>query len=808
MSKLDWVWQAGLWVLRVGTRPYRTGSWRKRAVWGLASTAIAASSAAGGYRYWQGSWWIPSALAERGAAAPNGPDTVPRRANDKEVVPLIVDDEQRQLEEDLTSTESAGFDSSRRNPATHTTYGSADDAADVERPYLPERPRFGPIRGGKIQPVSGEQGTKDGDETVQEAGSLPFRSRADYTDSIDSRSNLATDEPSSDEPIAGSVADEEESSADTSTDLEPELEVETQNITASESHANHPLNRGTRDKRTRFPEAPPSIAPADDVEAPPPKALPRPPSGSSGRSREASLERAAPTEDLASESLVAEPEAPRRLRADSSLPVGTRNIGRERLETSGSLRSPPRNPRPGSQPLEGAQKPSLTIEKSAPGQVQVGRPTDFQIKVRNIGTVAAQDVTVFDAIPEGVELVEMQPLAETQSDQQLVWRLGTLSPGEEAKIVMKVIPRIEGEIGSVADVTFRAQASVRTMSTKPIVQMRVDGPPSVLVGQIASINISITNVGTGAAEDLFLDAIIPEEFSHPAGHELQSPLGTLPPNGSKSITLPLKALKAGRCNLTLTATNEVNVVVDESLPIDVIAPDLDVSIQGPKVRYLDRQATYSVWISNPGTAPADEVEVVLFLSKGLKFVSANNQGQYDRQSHAVFWNLDRLPPDEKGDVQVVLVPDEMGPQKVRAEARDAAGLQRTDERVLQVEGLPELQFSVTDTEDPLDVGGETVYEVLILNKGSQAASQVRLAVDFPLELQPLRGSGTTAVQVNGQNAIGEPIARIAPGEKAIYKLTARGVRPGEPRIRVQLTSDDHRDPISIEERTIVHADGP
>src|SRR5262249_46491278 len=43
--------------------------------------------------------------------------------------------------------------------------------------------------------------------------------------------------------------------------------------------------------------------------------------------------------------------------------------------------------RPGHKQLEGMQAPSLTLEKIAPQEIQVGKPAVFQIKVRNAGRV-------------------------------------------------------------------------------------------------------------------------------------------------------------------------------------------------------------------------------------------------------------------------------------------------------------------------------------------------------------------------------------------------------------------------------------
>ena len=89
------------------------------------------------------------------------------------------------------------------------------------------------------------------------------------------------------------------------------------------------------------------------------------------------------------------------------------------------------SPTPGARHLDGPQAPTLTIEKIAPAEIQVGRTATFQIKVRNTGKVAAQDVVVVDQIPTGTELVEITPMVEPAADGSLRWNLGTLAPGAE-----------------------------------------------------------------------------------------------------------------------------------------------------------------------------------------------------------------------------------------------------------------------------------------------------------------------------------------------------------------------------------------
>jgi len=85
---------------------------------------------------------------------------------------------------------------------------------------------------------------------------------------------------------------------------------------------------------------------------------------------------------------------------------------------------------PGGKQLDGPQSPQLTIEKTCPREVQVGKPATFRITVRNSGRCAAGNVEVRDEIPRGTRLVETAPQATRGPRGELVWTLGTIKPGE------------------------------------------------------------------------------------------------------------------------------------------------------------------------------------------------------------------------------------------------------------------------------------------------------------------------------------------------------------------------------------------
>ncbi|HEY4759086.1 MAG TPA: hypothetical protein VIH42_00760, partial [Thermoguttaceae bacterium] len=418
-----------------------------------------------------------------------------------------------------------------------------------------------------------------------------------------------------------------------------------------------------------------------------------------------------------------------------------RFIGSNRGRSSESLSTTNGTGQPGSKQLEGPQTPQVTIQKFAPDEIQVGKPATFKITVRNTGSIPASQVEIHDQAPKGTKLLGTTPRASQGARGEIVWTLGVLRPGEESSVEMELMPTAEGEIGSVATVHIGADAAARTISTRPKLAVAISAPEKVLIGEQMILSITVSNPGTGVATGVVLENRIPPGLQHPAGSELEYDVGNLRPGESKKLDLPLAAVAPGRVLNLLVAHADANLRAEQRTELEVVAPKLDIALEGPKRRYLEREATYQVSVSNPGTAAAQQVELIAYLPPGLKFVSANNAGQYDEANRAVYWRLEELPSKESGSVELVTLPIEAGQHSIRLRGTADKGLSVEREQAVIVEGIAAILFQAVDLADPLEVGGETTYEVHVVNQGSKAASNVRLAVLLPPELQAVAAEG-------------------------------------------------------------------
>ena len=462
--------------------------------------------------------------------------------------------------------------------------------------------------------------------------------------------------------------------------------------------------------------------------------------------------------------------------------------------------------RPGDLQLEGSQTPALSIEKQSPGEIQVGKPAVFTIVVRNTGAVAAHGVEVHDDVPQGAQFMSSNPPATQPAPGKLVWSLGEMRPGDSATIQTQLMPVSEGEIGSVATVHFHAAASARARSTRPLLKLQVSTPPNVMIGQPVALKIRLSNPGTGVATGVVLTENVPAELKHAAGPELEFEVGSLRPGESRDLELTLTAAQAGHIVNLLTAQADNNLQTEDRAEFDVLAPALKLGVTGPKRRFLERNATFTVSITNPGTAPAHDVQLAATLPRGMKFVDANNMGQYDAATNTVYWSLEELPPQETGKVTVTAVPQQPGEMKLQARARAQQGLSDSIEETVSVDGMAAVVFEMSDAQDPIELNGQTTYQIHVINQGSKSAANVRVVALLPAELRPLSAEGPVKHAIDGQRVLFEPLGQLPPKADATFAIKVQAVAAGDIRVRVQVLSDDMRSPITKEEGTRVYAD--
>ncbi len=495
--------------------------------------------------------------------------------------------------------------------------------------------------------------------------------------------------------------------------------------------------------------------------------------------------------------------------------VSVANPSRTFVQTSSSSQPVPVNlaglvsNEPGNRYLDGSQNPVLQIQKRGFDEVRVGKRTTFTITVRNTGNFTAHDVTVVDSVPRGMRFADANPPVTPAADGILTWKLGEMKAGDERTISLEMIPEMEGELGSVASVHFAAQASVRTVATLPRLELNINPQTESIIGGEQEITVTLKNVGTGLAKDVELQADLPAQLLHQTGVDsLSCPCPDLAPG--QSITIPLKcqAVSAGQAICLVRAMSEGEKQAEQQIPVTVLAPSLEATIEGPRKRFLDRQATYTFKVTNTGTAPATNLVFDVFLPAGLRFnASDNHDADYSPSEHTVKIGLRELQVGQTAPFRVTVLPVERGSQAIKMIVRGDLGINAEAHGQVDVEGLSELEFTIGQDNGTIEIGSNTVYTVQVTNMGNTPDRKVRLAIALPEGAEPIRViDAPVQFSASGNQIIFEPIEEMRSRQQHNFRFEVRHNQVGAKIIRSEVTSQNWPEPTIKELGTRVYDD--
>ncbi|MBQ2682948.1 MAG: DUF11 domain-containing protein, partial [Thermoguttaceae bacterium] len=552
------------------------------------------------------------------------------------------------------------------------------------------------------------------------------------------------------------------------------------------------------------PAAPPAIPAAPQTPAAPPAEIPAPADAAAPQKPVAPGP--LPEDPLASYPAATVPQAPQPERNTVANLPGTADTS-PRLEYVASLLSksmPTTSARPGDSTLEGPQTAELSIEKVLPEEVQIGCEETFKVIVRNVGKAIAKNVTLWDQVPTGTTLVATTPAIEPTQEGELIWTGFDLAPEEEQVFEYRLIPQSEGAIGSVASVSFQTEVSGKTSCTRPMLQLHVEAPDQVLVGENLRFEIEISNPGTGTARDVVLREEVPEGLTHKSGRKLDNAIGSIEPGETKHIALTLQAQTAGNITNHMSVSGYGQLSAEADTPVNVQAPELALEIQGARVRYLERETTYTLKVWNPGTAMAKNIRLTAQLPPQMKFVRTNNEGVYQESSHSVYWELIELPNNvAPGDIELVLLPTEIGSGRINFHGEGEMNLAADTSCDVSIEGMAALSYTVASLSDPVEVGQDAVYEIRLSNRGTKDSSNISISVVLPESMEVVAVEGPTSFSANGSAGQFGTLGRIAAKDEAVYRLTTRCAAPGDHRIKVQVASDE-MEPLVKEESVRIY----
>ena len=499
---------------------------------------------------------------------------------------------------------------------------------------------------------------------------------------------------------------------------------------------------------------------------------------------------------------------PLQIRRGAAGPVSP-TPNRERDGGARSPAEPPSDDEP--QPIRKA-RPRLSIDKKAPETAVLGRPMVYEIVVKNSGLVAARGVVVEDVVPSGIRIEGSKPQAQLEG-RRLSWRLGTVEAGATQTIAVRVTPQSEGTLSGVATVHFDNEDDGDSR-TGPRLQVSIDAPRRVTVGQTVNVTFKVRNLGKTSASGVLIHDVLPAGLKHPSGDDLEYEIGDIPAGEVRQVSLQLTASQAGQAVNRAVVTADGAVSEETVVALDVVGPVLNVVRTGVKKLLPGKRGRFTNTVTNATATPLKNVTLVETIPAGMDFLDASDGGSYDDRKRTVTWVLGPLDPKEARSVSISLNANGRGSLISVVRASDPAGASGEAVSTTQVVGQPALSIEVPDLPGALDVGQEVTAVVKIYNRGTDAATNTRVTVSLPGTLEVVSVDGPVKYQRSAATAGGrprtelrfDPIRAIDVKKFGELKLNLRARSSGAGRLQVQAACDQIADPIRREDDLSVLAE--
>lgn len=451
--------------------------------------------------------------------------------------------------------------------------------------------------------------------------------------------------------------------------------------------------------------------------------------------------------------------------------------------------------------LQGPQTPRVTLRWNHHDEFTVGQKCRCDLVVENSGESPVRDVTAEIVLPKGVQVVSAEPAPST-TGVSARWTYAQLEPGEKKTIQLVVIPKQSGDVQMNAFVQLTAAAASAVAVTQPDVAIKIEGPGTVEVGQQVGYTVHVTNPGTGTAQNVVIQAAVPEGLEHRQGNLLTIDIGTLSPGELRRARLSLTAVDGGEHQLAVRVLADGNLTRQTTQVVEVAEPKLNIGLRGPQVRKTGQDTDYEVVVVNEGKVESSNVRAKYRVPEGFEFVRTDAGGKFNPADRTIEWFVGTLEPNRVRQYRVTLKAVESGESTHQVGVISEHGQMTLAETSTAVEGSAELAIEIAAANEQVRKGENTVFEIRIVNSGTTAANSVGLSCELPPGLQLLEVSGPSEFIADNGVIIFRSLPSLEAGKSAVFAISAQCRRAGQHKLRARVASESVSEPLIGEGTTI------
>ena len=344
-----------------------------------------------------------------------------------------------------------------------------------------------------------------------------------------------------------------------------------------------------------------------------------------------------------------------------------------------------------------------------------GDKVKYTIVVSNVGKITA-DVTLTDILDKGLIFTGASGNYEYDSTTRtVIWNIDGLAVGQNLTFYVYATVDAYGVLNNT--VTVGDNTVIRNVTVPEITPDKTIDNDSPNFGDKVLYTVTVTNgefeANNVIVKDVVGNGLTVTDISDNGQYDPITRTITwivdLAKNEVKTFTV--EATVSGYGNIS----NKVvvgNKTIFKNVDVPEITPKKDVNNTAPN---FGENVAYTIVVSNDGISDAKQVVITDTLAKGLKFIGANYNGVYDKDTHTVTWTLD-IDAGKTVELKVNVTVEDYGVLVNKVTVGD-----KTSSVYITIpEIIPDKTANVTDA----NFGDNVTYTVTVTNDGDVDASQV------------------------------------------------------------------------------------
>ena len=339
-------------------------------------------------------------------------------------------------------------------------------------------------------------------------------------------------------------------------------------------------------------------------------------------------------------------------------------------------------------------------------------------------------------------------------------------------------------------------------------------PKTLDIEYSLNCTISIQNVGDKTLRDIKTRCYLPSGFTYngrkTGKFSLKWLIPKLKPQAVHNHKFSLNALHLGEFTITAKAQTTSNSYT-ATRNIEIISPNVEVKTSAKiRILFLNKSLVFTTIIHNKGNGSAYNITSEGTFPSQLEYLSSEPQGIFKpsrgERLVKIKWRFAEIPPGEKIEIKVTVCAIAVVPRAQYSVVTTFKDKELLTSAAIRVPGGARFHLSTYDTDDPVEVGKQTVYVITVRNEGISPATNLTLQNIIPAEMEFIKAEAPAnyIFDKNTKELNFQGIAFLQVGDKLTYKVVCKAVKKGSAKNTVRVRYAEFDKVIIDEEGTSIY----